>query len=457
VEPAIIGPRYSMDSRAQRTLARKAELSGVGLHTGAGVTLRLLPAPPGTGLVFRRVDLPGKPEIPALIEYMHNQPRRSSLRNGAAEVHTTEHLLASLAAAGIDNLVCELNGPEVPGMDGSSRLFSDAVDEAGIKEQKEECAVHTVRESIHVNDQSGGDWAIVALPRKAGLRLSYTLGYDEPRELHQTLTFDLTEEGFREQIAPARTFVTSAEVQALREAGLGQGANQDNTLVISEDPDEDAKSLRFPDEYVRHKVLDLVGDLRLLGRGLNAHIVAHKTGHAANRALVEKLALEMHRHEELGHVQRPTGFGIAEIMRVLPHRYPMLLVDRVIELEGFKRAVGIKNVTINEPFFAGHYPDTPIMPAVLTLEALAQLAGILLLRKLEFSGKVAVFLGMDKVRLRHAVMPGDQMRLIVETLHLGRRGGKVNARATVRDTLVAEAIMKFMLVDSPSNVENQDL
>jgi beta-hydroxyacyl-ACP dehydratase FabZ len=156
-------------------------------------------------------------------------------------------------------------------------------------------------------------------------------------------------------------------------------------------------------------------------------------------------------------VKRGTGFGIQEIMRVLPHRYPMLLVDRVIEVEGFKRAVGIKNITVNEPFFPGHYPETPIMPAVLTLEALAQLAGILLLRKLEYSGKVAVFLGMDRVRLRHAVMPGDQMRLIVETMHLGRRGGKVKAHATVRDTVVAEAEMKFMLVDSPSNVEDQEL
>jgi UDP-3-O-[3-hydroxymyristoyl] N-acetylglucosamine deacetylase/3-hydroxyacyl-[acyl-carrier-protein] dehydratase len=439
---------------AQRTIGREVELSGVGLHTGAGVTLRLKPAEVGAGIVFRRVDLPGKPEVAAEIQYMRDKPRCSSLQDGDAEVQTVEHLLAAASALEIDNLVCELNGPEVPGMDGSAKLFLEALKDATVKELKEPALVCTLRDPIHLHD---ANWAIVALPREEGLRISYTLGFETPRALHATYTFDLTEEGFESEIAPARTFVTSAEIEQLRSAGLGQGANEDNTIVISADAEADATNLRFPDEYVRHKVLDVVGDLRLLGRRLNAHIIAHRTGHAANRALVKKIALDMHRREETGALKRGTGFGIQEIMRILPHRYPMLLVDRVIEVEGFKRAVGIKNVTVNEAFFPGHYPDTPIMPAVLTLEALAQLAGILLLRKLEFSGKVAVFLGMDKVRLRHAVVPGDQMRLIVETLRLGRRGGKVKAHATVRDTLVAEAEMKFMLVDSPSNVEDQEL
>jgi UDP-3-O-[3-hydroxymyristoyl] N-acetylglucosamine deacetylase/3-hydroxyacyl-[acyl-carrier-protein] dehydratase len=425
----------------------------VGLHTGAGVRLRLLPGEPGSGIVFRRVDLPGKPEVAATHEFLHNQPRRSTLRDGAAEINTIEHLLASLSAYSIDNVVCEINGPEVPGMDGSSGPFASAIQQAGFKEQKPPVEPCVLTDPISVHD---GEWAIVALPRAEGLRLSYTLGYDRPRALHQTLTFDLDPDTFLTDIAPARTFVTSEEIGQLTAAGLGQGANEENTLVIGPDAEADAAKLRFPDEYVRHKVLDLIGDLMLLGRPLHAHVVAHRTGHAANRALVEKISLEMHRREELGQIQRGTGFDIKEIMRVLPHRYPMLLVDRVIQLDGFKRAVGIKNVTINEPFFAGHYPDTPIMPAVLTLEALAQLAGILLLRKLEYSGKVAVFLGMDKVRLRHAVMPGDQVRLIVETVHLGRRGGKVKSRALVRDTLVAEAEMKFMLVDAPSNVEQEE-
>jgi UDP-3-O-[3-hydroxymyristoyl] N-acetylglucosamine deacetylase/3-hydroxyacyl-[acyl-carrier-protein] dehydratase len=440
--------------RPQRTIASDTELSGVGLHTGAGVRLRLKPADTGTGVVFRRVDLPGQPEVPATFGYLHSLPRRSSLRNGAAEVDTVEHLLASLAVFGIDNVLCEINGPEVPGMDGSARPFADAVARAGIRDQKEQVDIHAVREPFHVNRD---DWAIVALPRNEGLRLSYTLEFEAPRSLHQTLTFDLDPQAFLEQIAPARTFVTSSDVESLREAGLGQGANRDNTLLISDDADADAEGLRFPDEYVRHKVLDLIGDLALLGRPLHAHVVAHRTGHVANRALVERIASDVARREELGQIQRGTGFGISEIMRVLPHRYPMLLVDRVVEVSGFKRAVGIKNVTINEPFFGGHYPQMPIMPAVLTLEALAQLAGILLLRKLDYSGKVAVFIGMDQVRLRHAVMPGDQLRLIVETLHLGRRGGKVHAHAMVRDTLVAEADMKFMLVDSPSNVEHEEL
>ncbi|MHC4550604.1 MAG: UDP-3-O-acyl-N-acetylglucosamine deacetylase [Planctomycetota bacterium] len=442
-----------MKQRLQRTIARETELSGVGLHSGAGVRLRLRPAEPGTGTVFRRVDLPGRPEVPAIIDFLHVMPRRSSLRDGSAEVDTVEHLLAVLSAFDVDNVVCELNGPEVPGMDGSCRPFAEALRQVGTKEQKEPVDIHVVREPLYVEE---ADWAIVALPREEGLRLSYTLEFHQPRTLHQAMTFDLDLESFVLEIAPARTFVTSNEIDALRAAGLGQGANEDNTLVIGAEPEAEGGHLRFPDEYVRHKVLDLIGDLRLLGRPLHAHVVAHRTGHVANRALVERIAFDIHRREELGQIQRGTGFGIAEIMRVLPHRYPMLLVDRVVEVEGFKRAVGVKNVTINEPFFGGHYPEMPIMPAVLTLEALAQLAGILLLRKLEYAGKVAVFLGMDRVRLRHAVMPGDQLRLIVETVHLGRRGGKVHARAMVRDTLVAEADMKFMLVDSPSNVEREE-
>jgi len=430
------------------------ELKGVGLHTGEAVTLRLRPAGPGHGVIFRRVDLPGQPEVPARIEFMHDAPRRTCLKEGGTEVHTVEHLLAALAAEHVDNVLCELDGPEIPGMDGSSRPFVEAIVRAKVKDQKEERVSYTLSSPIHVAD---GDWTIVAVPNEGGLRLSYTLAFDQPREIRETMVFDLTTEGFREAIAPARTFVTSAEMPALREAGLGKGATEENTVLLTDDAEADVARMRFPDECLRHKVLDLVGDLALLGRPLHAHVIAQRTGHAANRTLVRRIAAEMHKEEELGNVRHASGLGIAEIMRVLPHRYPMLLVDRVIEIEGFKRAVGIKNVSINEPFFVGHYPETPIMPAVLTLEALAQLAGILLLRKLDYAGKVAVFLGMDHVRLRHAVMPGDQLRLAVETLHLGRRGGKVQARASVRDTLVAEAILKFMLVDSPSNVEDQEL
>ena len=443
-----------MSDRAQRTIAGHATLSGIGLHTGVGVRLRLLPADAGTGIVFRRVDLLGNPEVPARIDFLDTRPRRSSLRNGTANVETVEHLLAALAASSIDNVTCEVDGPEIPGMDGSSRPFAEAVRNAGVKELKETAAPALLTAPIAVKDDTT---AIVALPHEEGLRVTYTLEFERPRRLHQTLTFDLTEAGFFEEIAPARTFVTSDEVDRLRDAGLGKGANPENTILIGTDADKDAEGLRFPDEYVRHKVLDLIGDLLLLGRPLQAHIIAHKTGHAANRALVEKIAVDMHRREELGELRRGTGLDIKEIMRVLPHRYPMLLVDRVVEIDGFKRAVGIKNVSINEPFFGGHYPDSPIMPAVLTLESLAQLAGLLLMRKLEYSGKVAVFIGMDKVRLRRAVQPGDQMRLDVETLRLGRRGGKVRARATVRSTLVAEAEMRFMLVDQPSNVEDQEL
>ncbi|MEE8105358.1 MAG: UDP-3-O-acyl-N-acetylglucosamine deacetylase, partial [Planctomycetota bacterium] len=350
--------------RAQKTINREVELSGVGLHTGEAARLRLLPADPGTGVVFRRADLPGSPEVEAVIDNAYSQPRRSGIKSGDAEVSTVEHLLAALHAFGIDNLIAEITGPEVPGMDGSSRDFVQAIEKAGISEQKRKVEPFVVTEALGVN---GGDWAIVVLPREEGLRISYTLGYDQPRTVHQTHTIDLDPETFKTEIASARTFVTSDEVQKLRAAGFGQGATPENTAMISADEEEDLRTLRFPDEYVRHKVLDVIGDFALLGRPLHAHIMAQRTGHEANRALVKKLASEIRRREDLGYTRRRTGFDISEIMRVLPHRYPFLLVDRVIEIEGFKRAVGLKNVTINEPFFQGHYPGTPIMPAVLTL------------------------------------------------------------------------------------------
>ena len=443
-----------MKERAQKTLHQPVELSGVGLHTGVEAAVRLLPGDPDTGIVFRRTDLPGHPEVPARLDYRCERRRCTALQNGKAEVQTVEHLLAALHAFELDNVVVEISGPEVPGLDGSSLPFVEALRSGRVTEQKATQKIFTPARALHFRR---GDITLVALPREEGLHLSYTLSYDRPRSVQQTCSLEVTPDSFATEIAPARTFVTEEEVPQLREAGLGKGASEDNTLVISSDGEQDAVGLRFSDEYARHKLLDLLGDLCLLGRPLHAQVMAYRSGHEANAALVQKLSGEMHRQEDLGYISRRTGFDIHEIMRVLPHRYPFLLVDRVVEIEGFKRAVGLKNVTINEPFFMGHFPGTPIMPAVLTLESLAQLAGILLLRKLEYSGKVAVFLGMDKVRLRRAVVPGDQLRLVVETLRLGKRGGKVRARATVRDHLVAEAEMKFMLVDSASNVEDEEL
>jgi UDP-3-O-[3-hydroxymyristoyl] N-acetylglucosamine deacetylase/3-hydroxyacyl-[acyl-carrier-protein] dehydratase len=292
-----------------------------------------------------------------------------------------------------------------------------------------------------------GETSIVALPAQDGLTIQYHLEYRAPHQVLQSVSFKLDEQVFADQIAPARTFVLAQEVESLRAAGLGKGANYQNTLVVGPDgPVEN--SLRFPDEFARHKVLDLVGDLFLVGADLSATIIATRTGHTANMRLVKNLTEVMNAREDSGHIVRESGFDIRAILKLLPHRYPFLLVDRVIELEGFRRAVGIKNVTINEPFFQGHWPGQPIMPGVLQLEAMAQLAGVLLLRKLENTGKLAVLWSIDKVKLRGAVIPGDQLRIEVETQRMKSNLGQVNARCKVQGKLVAEAQLTFTMVDA---------
>jgi UDP-3-O-[3-hydroxymyristoyl] N-acetylglucosamine deacetylase/3-hydroxyacyl-[acyl-carrier-protein] dehydratase len=252
---------------------------------------------------------------------------------------------------------------------------------------------------------------------------------------------------FTEQIAPARTFVFEHEVEHLVAAGLGKGANYQNTLVMgSEGPKEN--ELRWPDELARHKLLDVIGDLSLVGVDLDAHVIASRSGHSLNMKLVQRLVEEIEARENAGEFAHDSGLEIREILNLLPHRYPFLLIDRVIELDGFRRAVAIKNVSINEPFFQGHWPGQPIMPGVLQLEAMAQLAGVLLLRKLENTGKLAVLWSIDKVKLRGAVVPGDQLRIEVDTIRAKPTLGHVQARCKVGHKLMAEAQLKFTLIDA---------
>ena len=322
---------------------------------------------------------------------------------------------------------------------------------AGFTDQKAESLRFVLKEAVYVQD---GDATLVALPNDGRLSLEYHLDYPSKNGVkgmngmsRQSVFFDLTPESFENEIASARTFVFEEEVEKLREAGFGRGANYQNTLVVGADGVRE-NTLRFEDELARHKVLDLVGDLATLGADLEAHIIATRSGHGTNLRLVQQLLDEMEAEENQGAVQRESGMEIREIFNLLPHRYPFLMIDRVIELEGFKRAVGIKNVSINEPFFQGHWPEHPIMPGVLQLEAMAQLAGVLLLRKLENTGKLAVLWSIDKVKLRGAVVPGDQLRIEVDTIRAKPSVSHVAARCKVAGKLVAEAQLKFTLVDA---------
>ncbi len=410
----------------QRTIQKEVEIEGDGLFGGQHAKVRILPAPPNSGIAFVRVDLPGRPRIQVTPENVSTKFRRCAVSGQDAEVETIEHLMSAVGGLEIDNVDIEIDAPEVPNMDGSSLPFVEALRGAGIAEQQEPKKIHVVREPIAVIE---GDASIAALPAENGLTLSYTLSYPNTPIGRQHFTLEAGEETYAGMVSPARTFCLQSEAEAFIQQGLGKGANYQNTLVVGPDgPVEN--NFRFPDEPVRHKILDLVGDLTTLGAGLRAHVVAVRSGHTANIKLVKKIAAAFEEGEQAPAKPGGTLLDVREITKIIPHRFPFLLIDKVIELEGYRRAVGIKNVTYNEPFFQGHFPDQPIMPGVLQIEAMAQLAGALLMRK-----------------SRKSVVPGDQLRIEVETLKVKARTGEVYTRATVDGALVAEANMKFMLMD----------
>ena len=429
-------------SRKQRTLRAAVEFSGVGLHSGRTIRGRMLPAPAGAGVEFVRTDLSEAPPIPASIAYHSSKERRTRLQRGPAEVDTVEHLLAACVGLSVDNLVVELDGPELPGMDGSAADFVRLIEGTGVVEQDAQARELRLDQPVYVRN---GSATLVALPsERPGLTLQYVASFEEPGVESGSMQLELTPEAFVREIAPARTFCLASEVAALQQAGFGKGATRENTLVLG-DP---SSSYRLPGEPVRHKLLDLLGDLFLLGADLQAHIIATRSGHATNAELVRRLYDLMQAQETGGLLRRESGLDVREILRLLPHRYPFLLLDRVIEIDGYKRAVALKNVTINEPFFQGHFPAAPLMPGVLQLEAMAQLAGVLLMRKLENSGKLAVLWAIDKVKLRGAVVPGDQLRIEVETLRSKEQTAQVRGTGTVAGKLVCEATLMFTLVDA---------
>jgi len=424
----------------QNTLAAPAELDGVGLHTGAPVKMRLIPAPVGTGVVFRRVDLEGKPEIPALVSQVSSTDRGTTLGQGDARVHTTEHLLAAVVARQVDNLIVELEGPEPPAMDGSSAGFDAVLAQAGVEEQDAPARMIVVDETFSLTK---GSAEYVVAPAQ-GYRLSTTIEFDHPAVGRQFASFRVEDGAFSREMAPARTFCFEREVEELYSRGLAQGGNVQNAIVLGEDGGIVAGTeLRFPDEFVRHKALDIVGDLALVGARLSAHVIAEKPGHPGNVALAQELVRRAERKKNT----RPM-LGIEQIFQYLPHRYPFLLVDRVIEFEERKRIVGLKNVTINEPFFVGHFPGRPVMPGVLIIEAMAQVGGLLVLEQMEnLDEKVIYFMSLDNVKWRRPVIPGDQIRFEVEILQIRGSNCRMKGVGRVDGQVVAEAEMMARVVD----------
>jgi UDP-3-O-[3-hydroxymyristoyl] N-acetylglucosamine deacetylase/3-hydroxyacyl-[acyl-carrier-protein] dehydratase len=431
----------------QRTISRQITLDGAGLFSGEPASMTILPAEPDSGVTFLREQGDYTARIPALVQNVLHRPRRTCLRNGSLHVEMIEHCMAALSGMGISNAIVRVSGGsagELPSIDGSSAPIVQAITSVGLSDQDvpiEPLVIHKPLQVVH------GEASIAALPGPTDhLEIIYDFEAAPPIG-RQVFAFSLGQEDFAAQVAPARTFVFEAEARELRAHGVGQHLTPKDLLVLSEQgPIEN--EFRFPNECARHKVLDIIGDLYLAGRPIYGRIVAHKSGHELNHMLVRRLLEQKQTFDRAELLKRDAALDIRRIQRILPHRYPMLLVDRVLEIIPDQKAVGIKNVTFNDVFFQGHYPGTPIMPGVLIVEALAQLGGILLSQKLEHTGKLAMMLSMDKVKMRHPVVPGDQLILEALVVRVKSRTGHVRCKAFVGEKLAVEADIKFMLVDA---------
>ena len=420
----------------QRTLASEVTLEGVGVHSGEASRLTFRPGEPGSGVVFRRVDLEGEPEVPADLDHVSGTELGTSLMAGEVKILTVEHVLAALAARYIDNAVLDLSGPEPPIRDGSFRDFFDAVETAGVVELDEDATVLEVRSPVHVDGGKGVSY--VCAPHD-GYRISATIDFHHPVIGRQFGSWDFGGGAFPREIAPARTFGFKSQAEALQARGLAKGASLENTVVLDEE--RVLNELRFPDEFVRHKVGDMIGDLSLLGCRIRGHVVAQRPSHDGN----VRLAKALREHASFEGAPR---IEAADIMQYLPHRYPMLLVDRIVGFEEGKRIVGIKNVTINEPFFQGHYPGHPVMPGVLIIEAMAQVGGLLLMDYVEDpEDKVVYIMSLDDVKWRRPVVPGDQLVFELELLQLRRGVCKMKGVGRVDGNVVAEAKIMARIMD----------
>ncbi|MAG63214.1 UDP-3-O-[3-hydroxymyristoyl] N-acetylglucosamine deacetylase [Candidatus Woesearchaeota archaeon] len=431
-------------------MAEPVEIEGRGLHSGVATKLRFLPAAAGSGIRFIRVDLPGRPALPARVDLAlggEPDPRRTTLSMGPAVIGTVEHVLAAAAGLGIDNLDIEIDSEEPCEPDGSARPFVDLFLRAGVKELPDLRHYFEVRQPISFEE--GGAQRVI-LPHD-GMKVSFTIDYRSPLIGTQYASFELDSDFFVNDLASARTFAMLEDVEGLRESGLIKGGSLANAVVVTPDEIRSDEPLRFGNEFVRHKILDLIGDLSLLGMPLKGHVIAVRGGHAANVQLVKRIrdeAVKSYRWRSPG--QESISLDINAILEIMPHRYPMLLVDRIVELVDGKRVVGIKNVTINEPFFQGHFPGHPIMPAVLVVEAMAQAGGVLLLNTVERpETKLMYFLGIDNAKFRKPVLPGDTLRFELELVNLKRKFCKMRGKAFIGDDLAAEADLLSTIVDKP--------
>jgi UDP-3-O-[3-hydroxymyristoyl] N-acetylglucosamine deacetylase/3-hydroxyacyl-[acyl-carrier-protein] dehydratase len=437
-----------MATELQHTLSKAAGFSGTSLHTGEKVTLKLQPAPVDHGIKFKRKDLQDEPTIDAKIDNLKTVERATTIGEGSVRVHTVEHVLAALSAMGVDNAIVEMDANEPPIGDGSAQAYVEVIKRAGIAPQEAARKFFDVREPMHVESKSG---ALLILLPDDKFRISCTQAGPNNR-FTQFLSMEVTPAIFEREIAPARTFVYYEDVETLMEKNLIKGGSLENAIVVRGEAVLSKEPLRFPDEFVRHKILDIIGDLSLIGPRIRGHIIAVKPGHGPNAELARMLAREQTRRSALASPKRlpPGEGGIAadEIMQILPHRYPFLMVDRILGFEGETKCTGMKTVTINEPFFQGHFPGHPVMPGVMQVEAMAQVASILLFKLAQTSSRVGYFMSADEVKFRKPVFPGDTLFIHAElTKSRGQRLAKAKCHCVVNDAVVSEGELMFTFLD----------